>query len=187
MVPAYNKVTKVWTSTEDGSELTPPEQWMIDPLFADEEFARAIGQRFWTFNDNTINTPTPEEHALIIKTEQQAEKWREIQAERDMRKSGGVAVGPYWFHSDDTSRIQFIGLVLYGANMPNNIMWKTMAGSFIQMTPTLALQVFGSIAAKDTAIFSVAEQHKALMLLSENPVDYNFKNGSPSWPLMFGE
>lgn len=186
-VPAYNKVTKVWVSTEDGSELTPPEDWMIDPIFADETLARQMGQRFWTYDGNTINNPTLEEFNATIKAERQLDKWREIQAERDTRKASGVLVGANWFHSDDTSRIQFLALMLYGANMPTNIMWKTMGGAFVQMTPTLVQQIFGTIAATDTAIFTVAEQHKAIMLASENPNEYDFMNGSPAWPLVFGE
>jgi hypothetical protein len=113
--------------------------------------------------------------------------WKEIQAIRDARKAAGVQVGNNWFHSDDTSRIQFIGLLMYGANMPPGIMWKTMDGSFIEMTPTLAQQIFGTIANKDTAIFTVAEQHKAAMMASSTPETYNYTTGSPSWPLVYGE
>ena len=113
--------------------------------------------------------------------------WKLIQEERDRRKFGGVQVGANWFHSDDTSRIQFLGLLMYGANMPNNIMWKTMSGSFVQMTPTLAQQIFGTIAAKDTVIFTVAETHRAQMNASAEPTSYNYLTGSPSWPLIYGE
>ena len=113
--------------------------------------------------------------------------WRAIQAERDRRKAGGVQVGAYWFHSDDTSRIQFLGLLMYGANMPAGIMWKTMSGAFVQMTPTLAQQIFGTVGAKDTSIFTVAEQHKAAMLASSDPASYNYLTGTPAWPTIYGE
>lgn len=187
MVPAYNKVTKIWLSTEDGSELTPPADWMIDPIFADEVMAHLTGQRFWTFDGNTINNPTLEEYNAVLKAEHQVEQWRVIQAERDTRRAGGVNVGGNWFHSDDTSRIQFLGLLMYGANMPPGIMWKTMSGTFVEMTSTLAQQIFGTIGAKDAAIFTAAETHRAHMLASATPETYNHKSGAPAWPVVYGE
>lgn len=186
-VPAFNKTSKLWVITEDGSELEPIDEWIIDPVFADKTLAYQMGQRFWSFDGNTINTPTLQEYNALIKAEKQLAMWREIQEERDTRKAGGVKVGVNWFHSDDTSRIQFLALMLYGANMPTNIMWKTMGGSFLQMTPTLVQQVFGTIAAQDTAIFVVAEQHRTIMNNSENPEDYDFMNGSPAWPQVFAD
>lgn len=110
--------------------------------------------------------------------------WRAIQAERDLRKSGGVRVGTNWFHSDDTSRIQQIGLVMFGANMPPGIMWKTMQGTFVAMTPTLASQIFQSIAGQDQSIFGRAEQHRAASVSAPSPRDYDFSGG---WPQTFEE
>lgn len=107
-----------------------------------------------------------------------------ILAERDRRKSGGVLIGANWFNSDDASRIQQIGLVMMGANMPNNIMWKTMSGSFVLMTPTLAGQIFQTIAASDMFIFSYAEQLRISMLASSDPGNFNYLVG---WPAIYGE
>jgi len=111
--------------------------------------------------------------------------WRDIQASRDMRKSGGVRVGTNWFHSDDTSRIQQIALVMFGANMPPGIMWKTMQGTFVAMTPTLAMQIFQSIAGQDQQIFSRAEYHRQHMILDDlTPDDYDFTTG---WSQTYAE
>lgn len=110
--------------------------------------------------------------------------WKLIQVERDRRKAGGVKVGADWFHSDDASRIQQLGLVMMGANMPQNIMWKTMAGSFVQMTPTLAGQIFQATAASDMTIFTIAEQKKVAMMASADPETYQYLTG---WPLIYGE
>lgn len=111
-------------------------------------------------------------------------KWEEIKIERDSRKAGGVMVGEHWFHSDDASRIQQIGLVMMGQNIPANLQWKTMSGAFVTMTPTLAGQIFQSIAIKDTQIFGVAEQKRQAMLVSEDPAEYDISGG---WPLVYGE
>jgi hypothetical protein len=105
--------------------------------------------------------------------------WRAIQAERDRRQANGVKVGDNWFHSDNTSRIQQIALVIFGANLPTGIMWKTLNGAFVPMTNQLAVQIFQYSAAQDVAIFTVAEQHKAAMLALANPLEYDFSGG---WP-----
>ena len=131
--------------------------------------------------------PTKAELDAWIAADVKIDMWKLIQAERDRRKSAGLLIGTKWFHSDDTSRIQYLGLVLMGAGMPAGIMWKTMDGSFVEMTPTLAGQIFQAMGAKDIAIFTVAEQRKALMLASPNPATYNYLTGSPAWSTVFGE
>jgi len=105
--------------------------------------------------------------------------WEAIKAKRDKLQASGVKVGPYWFHSDVSSRIQQIALVIFGANLPSAIMWKTLDGSFVEMTPTLAVQIFQASAVSDIAIFTAAETHKAMMMASPNPTTYDFSGG---WP-----
>ena len=110
--------------------------------------------------------------------------WKAIQVERDRRKAGGYKVGTNWFHSDDASRIQQLGLVMMGANLPSGIMWKTLGGNFVLMTPTLATQIFMTTAMSDQAIFAVAEQHKTAMLQVAIPNTYDYSTG---WPKTYGE
>lgn len=110
--------------------------------------------------------------------------WKVIQAERDRRTQGGVKVAGSWFHSDQPSRIQQIGLVIFGANMPAGIMWKTMSGTFVPMTPQLALGIFQSVAMSDQVIYGTAEQKKAQMLASADPISFNYLTG---WPAIYGE
>lgn len=114
----------------------------------------------------------------------QKQIWVAIQAERDRRTAGGVKVGSNWYHSDQPSRIQQLGLVLFGANMPPGIMWKTMSGSFVEMNPTLAMQIFQSIAVSDQTIFAIAEQKRAAMIALEDPGTYSVMTG---WPAIYGE
>ena len=108
--------------------------------------------------------------------------WERIKAERDRRSSSGVLVGTKWFHSDDRSRIQQLGLLSMGASIPANLLWKTMDGTFVTMTQTLAGQVFGASAAGDQAIFAKAEWHKAQMEAAPVPGNYDFSGG---WPAVF--
>lgn len=114
----------------------------------------------------------------------QDEIWTKIKNVRDYRKSSGVKVGDYWFHSDSESRIQQLGLVIMGANIPPNLMWKTLSGIFVVMTLTLAQQIFSATSSSDVAIFTIAEQHREALLASADPLNYDYTTG---WPPMFGE
>ena len=113
-----------------------------------------------------------------------AKVWDSIKAERDRRKAGGIKVGTKWFHSDDGSRIQQMGLVMMGASIPANLQWKTMDGSFVVMTQALAQQVFTGQAASDQAIFAAAETHQVAMEASADPASYDYSTG---WPKIYGE
>lgn len=125
----------------------------------------------------TLQKPTLE-HAKAIKR-------NAIKTERDRRtENGGYKVGTKWFHSDQPSRSQQLGLVLLGANIPANLQWKTMDGSFVTMTQQLAGQVLAAAAASDQAIFATAEAHRQAMEASADPAAYDFSTG---WPKVFGE
>lgn len=113
-----------------------------------------------------------------------AHQWESIKAERDRRKAGGVKVGAKWFHSDDASRIQQMGLVMMGASIPADLQWKTMDGSFVAMTQAVAGSGFAAAAASDQAIFAVAEGHRVAMEASADPASYDYSGG---WPKVYGE
>ena len=107
--------------------------------------------------------------------------WGKIKEYRDVLiQSGGYLVDGKWYHSDLMSRTQQIGLTLLGNNIPADLMWKTMDGSFVQMTPPLAQQIFVAAATSDTKIFICAEQHNAAMMLLPNPETYDYTSGWPS-------
>lgn len=114
-----------------------------------------------------------------------AQVWELIKAERDRRTDqGGYKVGGKWFHSDQKSRIQQLGLVLMGASIPAGLQWKTMDSAFVTMTQTLAQQILAAGAANDQAIFAVAEAHRVAMEASADPAAYDHSTG---WPKTFGE
>lgn len=110
--------------------------------------------------------------------------WQDIQAIRDAKVGEGykvvVETVDKWFHSDPSSRIQQLGLVMLGANIPPGLQWKTMDGTFITMTQTLAGEILTAAATSDTTIFAVAEAHKAAMTAEEFPETYDFTTGWPT-------
>jgi hypothetical protein len=113
----------------------------------------------------------------------QAPSWEAIKYERDRRKSeGGYQAAGKWFHSDDTSRIQQLGLVILGANIPAGLKWKTLDGSFVVMTPTLAQQIFAAAAASDMALFAVAEKARADFEVLPADKQATFDLSAIPWP-----
>lgn len=118
-----------------------------------------------------------------IATERVA-KVSQIKVERDRRKVNGVLVDTKWFHSDDASRIQQLGLVMAGANIPTGLQWKTLDGTFVTMTQALALSVYSASIANDIALFAKCEEHIALMEAAAIPANYALSTG---WPVTFGE
>jgi len=132
----------------------------------------------WSYDGQDFTAPAPDLTSL------RAAHWEDIKRERDRRtQQGGYQVAGKWYHSDTFSRTQQMGLVMMGAGIPGGLQWKTMDGSFVTMTQTLAGQVFAAAAASDAAMFSHAEQIKAVM--EADPV--NFSLASQTWPAVFGE
>jgi hypothetical protein len=109
--------------------------------------------------------------------------WEKIKVERDRRKGAGVKVDQKWFHTDADSRIQQLGLVLFGSSVPP-VQWKTLDGSKVSMTQSLANQIFQAVAGLDQVLFAKAEEHRAAMEASTDPSSYDFSVG---WPLAYGE
>ena len=122
--------------------------------------------------------------APIPLTERQAAVWEAIKSERDRRTSLGAKVGSHWFHSDQQSRTQQLGLVLLGANVPAGLQWKTLTTTpppvFVTMTPALAQNIVAATAASDAAIFMATEQHRIALESSSDPENYDFSVGWPT-------
>lgn len=165
-----------YPSDSNYSEALPSD--VIDVPHEDFELAmnRGINQRIVLSAGNRIQLEE-------IEVNHKAEKWVQIKAERDSRSSGGfkVEISPgifKWYHSDQTSRIQHLALLMAGANVPA-IPWKTMDGSFTPMTQSIAAAIFQAALNLDKKLFEVAEQHKAYMEASSDPASYDY---SINWP-----
>lgn len=152
----------------------------------DEEWLTCISTPGWTVANGELVAPTPPTAAELLAAAQDAQ-WTAIKAERDRRtQTGGYYVASVnkWFNSDPFSRTQQLGLLMYAANMPSGIKWKTMDGSFITMTPALAQAVFAAAGASDQALFAYAESLYAQVLAASDPTSVNILSG---WPKIYGE
>jgi hypothetical protein len=126
------------------------------------------------------NTPTSVDPAAIV-----AQKSAAIVAERDRRwNTGGYLAAGKWFHSDPFSRTQQLGLLAMGASMPAGVQWKTMDGSFVTMTPTLAQQILAAGGASDVAMMTACVALQAALVASTTPATFDITQG---WPKIYGE
>jgi hypothetical protein len=121
----------------------------------------------------------------IALTNLRNQQWENIKAIRERKTlQGGYAVQGKWFHSDTFSRSQQLGLVLLGNSIPQGLQWKTMDGSFIEMTPALAQQVFQAAVMQDSALFNYAESLRAAVDASNDPMQIDINS---NWPSTFGD
>ena len=105
-------------------------------------------------------------------------QWTAIKAIRDDKIiNGGYKVGSNWFHSDLLSRSQQTALVIMAANIPTDLNWKTMDGTFITMTQTVAADIFA--AASDQALFIHVEALRAQVNAAEDPYSVDIYAGQP--------
>lgn len=162
----------------------------------------ADGSQDWAIPSDQVPITKVEADALRKPTMTPEQVWDSIKAERDRRKSGGfkVKVGSInkWFHSDADSRIQYLGLkdkardlIAGGGAMTDKltilgqtVKWKTMDGSFVDITAQVAFDIVASAGELDAQLFAIAEAHKAAMEASADPASYDFSAG---WAKSFGE
>lgn len=89
-------------------------------------------------------------------------RWSKIKQIRDdLTLNGGCYVADKWFHTDAFSKQQQMALAMLGANLPTGIQWKTMDGSFIELTPAIVNQLFLAQIAREQSLFAHAEVLKA--------------------------
>ena len=109
--------------------------------------------------------------------------WVNIKAIRDEKISnGGHCVDGKWYHSDTVSRSQQTGLYLMGEGVPAGLMWKTMDGSFVEMTPVLAQKIFFAAAGQDSVLFQYAESLRQQVKASTDPEQVDIMS---NWPTTF--
>jgi hypothetical protein len=112
------------------------------------------------YNQEVVDPP------YLISTPKSAEqladlRWTKLKQIRDdLTENGGCFIADKWFHTDVKSKQQQMALAMLGANIPAGLQWKTMDGSFIEMTATLARQLFAAQVAREQSLFTIAETKK---------------------------
>lgn len=141
-----------------------------------------VGEPAEVVTDVVIEAQSVSNAAVRLQSRRDA-VWERVKQERQRRRQAGVFVDGHWFHSDDTSRIQQLGLVMMGANVPAGLLWRTMDNGEVPMTQALAAQIFQATATSDAIHFQVAKDIRAAIDASDNPESVDITAG---WPASYG-
>lgn len=162
---------------------------------SDEIFWQTINENdgVWALVDGAVvKQPLPAPDPAVIK----AQQWEAIKAKRQQVKVGGVKVGTKWFHTDNESRVQYLGLkdkardlLAAGGSMTDrlqaagaDIQWKTQNGTLIYITAQIAFDIVAAVGVLDALAHQNAEVHKVAMEASAEPAAYDFSTG---WPIVY--
>lgn len=137
--------------------------------------------------DLTPSAPKPSSYHIwqndgwvlgVDKSELQAQVWEAVKQKRHDNTRGGTfikSVGK-WFHTDDSSRTQYLALQLL-PQLPPDLAWKCMDNQFVPMTKELLTEIAMTILTEEQADFANAEKHRLLMLQSDDPLNYDYSTG----------
>jgi hypothetical protein len=112
-----------------------------------------------------------------------AEVWDLIKDKRTLVNSGGVYADGDWFHTDAETRGQYA--IMYAAisvnSLPDsyqfNSSWKTMSGTFRQMTVHLLKLIVNIGISNAAANYANAETHRQALMSSSTPHTYDYSSG----------
>lgn len=108
--------------------------------------------------------------------------WERAKRERDRRYTSGMFVLTRWFQTDDAARLRVMLMVARGASLPANTRWRTIDGSFINMTPTRASNLLEAMLDYEQQVFERAESLRDEIAASAIPLTIDILAG---WPVTF--
>jgi hypothetical protein len=118
------------------------------------------------YSEETYYRTEQDDAPYVIYTKKSDEQiqqvwWNKVKQQRDeLTENGGCLHSGYWFHTDTKSKQQQMALAMLGQDLPAGIQWKTMDGSFVEMTPALAQSLFVAQVGREQLLFFIAEQVK---------------------------
>ncbi|WP_065233807.1 DUF4376 domain-containing protein [Gallibacterium genomosp. 3] len=144
------------------------------------------------YPDNTTTQPRPTEAHIwngaewILSDEKQAELlvnqkneiWERIKAYRYQRSLGGVYIASVdkWFQTGEEEKTKYLGLSQV-IDKIGSIEWKSFSNDFVEMTPSLLAEIFAGMVRAENADHINAERHKAAMMQSDKPLEYDYTTG----------
>lgn len=142
-----------------------------------QTYVQSINQEL-IYQDGKIISVSNQISADEIKQINQELVWSAIKDKRHNNTRGGVYISSIdkWFHTDESSRIQYLALITL-PSLPDNLQWKTMDNSFITLTKPLLTELTSAMLIKEQQDFMNAEQHKQRMMQADNPLEYDFSDG----------
>ncbi|AMM81492.2 hypothetical protein BV212_08265 [Pasteurella multocida] len=109
---------------------------------------------------------------------QQTEMWEKIKKKRYENGLGGVYIARVgkWFQTGEEEKTKYLGLDKVIDSL-GEIDWKCYDNSFIKMNRTLLDEIFLAMVVTENADHINAEKHRAEMLKSADPLNYDFSTG----------
>ncbi|MFC0918808.1 DUF4376 domain-containing protein [Pasteurella multocida] len=109
---------------------------------------------------------------------QQDEMWEKIKKKRYENGLGGVYIARVgkWFQTGEEEKTKYLGLDKVIDSL-GEIDWKCYDNSFIKMDRTLLNEIFLAMVVTENADHINAEKHRAEMLKSADPLNYDFSTG----------
>ena len=109
--------------------------------------------------------------------EEQELMWDKIKERRLQAVTSGVYVESVdkWFHTDEVSVTTYstiAGMIALDNYEP--VQWKAMDNTWLLLTESLFKELQTAMSLKTNANYAVAEQHKAAMLLADDPLEYDY-------------
>lgn len=168
----------VWKDTVGDAQILDAAGAIVanQPVETLDDYQSALAA--WEVARAAADTPV----APLSLAERRALVWERVKVAREQRRQAGVLAAGHWFHSNDTSRIQQIGLVLMGASIPVGQTWRTMDNGEVPLTQTLAAQIFQAVATSDAAHLQAAKNLRALVDASPEPESVDITAG---WPEIY--
>lgn len=136
----------------------------------------------WKSSNDEVVQSIIDSYNPLIKLKK--EKHDQIQVHRELLKNSGYLVQGYRFHSDRDSRIQQLGLVMMGNNIPPGLMWKTLSGEFVEMTPGLAMSIFQTTAGNDAVLHGYGEQRRSQLANLQTVQEVEDFDVTAGWPVV---
>ena len=143
--------------------------------------ALGIWEQAWRVVDMTA-----EQRADALQSDQ-AIAWKQIEEKRDrLEETSGILVVDaggkhYWFQSDHRSKTKLMHMLILKADCPS-VEWKSLDGTVVSLSHDLLLAYGKASVTHHNKIYKVANIHRQKMLLSDNPLAYNFNDG---WPITY--
>ncbi|HEH9822040.1 DUF4376 domain-containing protein [Pasteurella multocida subsp. multocida] len=128
----------------------------------------------WNGNEWVVD----EEKQAQRLAEQQDEMWEKIKKKRYENGLGGVYIARVgkWFQTGEEEKTKYLGLDKVIDSL-GEIDWKCYDNSFIKMNRTLLNEIFLQMVVDENADHINAEKHRAEMMKSAEPLNYDFSTG----------
>lgn len=109
---------------------------------------------------------------------QQNEVWEKIKEKRYKNSLGGVYIERIgkWFQTGEEEKTKYLGLDKVIDSL-KEIDWKCYDNSFVKMDRTLLNEIFLQMVITENADHINAEKHRAEMMKSEDPLNYDYSQG----------